>query len=158
MQNSPAQSVGRYWRHPARQDLLKTHGISAQSIGGCWRHPARQCLRCMWDSPARSIGRCKLLSLVAQSVALCPVATWSHYALPCSSRLLSFSLSDCVRSSLPFSPRCSFFISAITIAACLATGSWRPPINLLISTLEAASPLISPTHSVGHTGATSLHI
>ena len=95
IQNSPAQSVGRCWRHPARQDLLITHGISsAQSIGGYyWRHPARQCLPCMWHSPARSIGRRKLLALLAQSVALCPVATWSHYALPCSSRLLSPSLS-----------------------------------------------------------------
>ena len=107
IQNSPAQSVGRCWWHPARQDLLITHGISsAQSIGGYyWRHPARQCLPCMWDSPARSIGRCKLLGLLAQSVALCPVATWSHYALPCSSRLLSSPLSDsvCCSPSPPLS-------------------------------------------------------
>ena len=79
-------------------------------------------------------------------------------ALP---RLLSSSLSDsvCCSPSFPFVLSwLLLFISTTTIAASLATAPRRPPIPLLISTLEAAWPLISPTHSVGHTGATSLHI
>ena len=83
----------------------------------------------------------KLVGSLVQSVALCSVLTLSHYALPCSSRLLFYCP---LSSSFPRLPLClpplvcllPPLVSAATIATSLATAARCQPIPLPISTLK----------------------
>ena len=99
----------------------------ALSVGWHWWHPAHQCSRCSVTpslSPSAGTDGIRLVSIfcacetlllgpsagtifvgsLAQSVALCSVATLSHYALPCSSHLLSYCP---LSSSFPLFPSLS---------------------------------------------------
>ena len=115
VRNSPARSVGRYWRHAARQYLLERTGSLPLSpsagTDGIWLVSVFFACEFLLLGPSAGT---MVVGFLAQSVALCSVATLSQYMLFPSALLLSTVLLFSLVSVSSIS------VSAVCLSVCLS--------------------------------------
>ena len=130
MQNSPAQSVGRCWRHPARQDLLISY--NARDL---FRSVLRRVLLTASGSSVSSL-HVRLSCTVHRQVQTPGLACTVRRAMPCC-HVVSLCSSVLFPPALFLSPWLCLLFSLVLLAA---------PFLYLQSRSRLALPLMPGVH------------